>query len=638
MKMKKILAVLLAGMLCTSLVACTNPSDGSSSGNQDSDQGWTPSTPEEPPIVETEFNFLKDSKSEYALLLPQNATESELLCASEINHFLAEAAGVTLPIVYEGTGVNVTKFLSIGRTEKLASSGVSVNYDELGSSGYVVKTVGDDVYMTGNEFGVVYSAYEFLDKEFNYEYYTDTVYKIDKGVKDKKLVEFNAKEIPAFDYRLPSYGFEQYSNKDSMVQYRMRLNDTPIAGNWHNFFKLIPKETYEEDHPNWYSLDGTQLCLTRDLDGLANALKDKVIELIEANPDSKYVHIGQEDTRTWCTCDTCKATIQKYGGYEVSTYMLMMNKVASLLEPYQKANGTNVKLTMFAYHRTQSAPVEMDPATGNYKLVSEDLKLHKDVYVLYAPIEADYYEPFTGQANVNTLKDFTGWSLLSDQLLLWTYTEYFAFYMYPQDNFNSMQQNFQLARDLGVCWYFQQSQWNNYNSSGFGHLKAYLASKFQWNPDYDIRKLTKDFCENYYGDAAPIMMEILDEYKTWRAYCFYELGLKGTLRAYPNEAIYWPYGLMRSWLNKFNQALASIEHYKNVDDAKYKRYRDAITLDSLSFRYIMIEFWNSEYNEMELLEMKKSFKKDASMLNLTLWKEDTVSGAMPNLYREWGIE
>ena len=79
-----------------------------------------------------------------------------------------------------------------------------------------------------------------------------------------------------------------------------------------------------------------------------------------------------------------------------------MNEVYAQLKPYLEEHNLDTKLTMFAYHRTQEAPVEWDETSKSYKLISNDLKLCEGVHVLYAPIESDYFYPFTDPNCPNT--------------------------------------------------------------------------------------------------------------------------------------------------------------------------------------------------------------------------------------------
>lgn len=151
---KKIISCMLASITCLSFVAC-NPDNSSSSSEID-----------DPKPEYTSYLFLNGGKSEYSLLLPAEPSNAEMMSASELNTFLSQSVGITLPIVYEGTtSATPDKFISIGKTEALENSGVTVNYAELLTSGYVVKTVQDDVYIAGGNPGVVYGAYEFLEQE-----------------------------------------------------------------------------------------------------------------------------------------------------------------------------------------------------------------------------------------------------------------------------------------------------------------------------------------------------------------------------------------------------------------------------------------------------------------------------------------
>ena len=624
---KRILLLALAGIMGGSLVGCKQNTPDVDNESDDIIQT-------KPPV--TSHMFLEQGKSDYRLLLPANPSDAEIMSASELNTFLSQSTGITLPIVYEGESSKPDKFISIGKTEALRNSSIAIDYTELLTSGYVVKTVDDDVYIAGGEPGVVYGVYEFLQDTLDYHYYSDNVYDIRRNVKEQALLAFNAKEIPAFQYRCPSYGFEQYSNKDSMYSYRMRLDDSLyIYGNWHNFFKLVPNSAEnKEAHPNWFSAGGDQFCLTRDRAGLAGAIKDKVIEALEQDPTITYFHVGMEDTRSWCDCPECTEIIDGYKGYIASTYILFMNEVYAQLKPYLEERNLDTKLTMFAYHRTQTAPVEWNVDKKAYELVSNDLKLCDGVHIVYAPIESDYFHPFTDPNCPDTQKDFTGWSLVADKVLFWTYSSYFNNFMLPQVSFTSIQQNYQLARDLNALWIFNQSEWNNNNSTGFGRLKAYVNAQLAWDPDQDLRRLIEDFCNFYFGDGADSMLKVLDSLLTWRAYCAEELGLMGSVRDMPSDEIYWPYQLVNGWLDEIDNAYLAIEKYKTSDVATYERLHDAITLESLSFRYLLITYQSSYFTESKLLEMKKQFKADSIKLNLSRFTENTV---IENLYRDWGL-
>ena len=592
-------------------------------------------------LVYTNVNLVSNSSTDYVILVPSNATSEEKIAADELYVFFFEATGIKLHVVEEKDYTS-GKFISVGKTDQLKNNGIVLNVRSITSSGYIIKVVGENVFIAGGTTGIVFGVYGFLEAQFNYRYYDDGLYTLDKGVKDLKLVNFDEKVVPSFEYREISYGFQNQwitTLKDPMYRWRMYHNDLMYLGvggtaEWHNFFQAIPKEVYEKDHPEWYSPDGTQLCLTRDTEGLAKEMAKKVENVLDENPTLEYVHIGMQDTRTWCNCDKCKEVIAKYGGFNSSTYILFMKEVAKNLESWEEKNPTRtVYLMMFAYHKTQDAPVKYNEETKEYDVVSPDLILPDNVFVLYAPIEADYYKTFNDSENSSVKISIEGWSKMSKKLLLWIYMENFTDYQLPYWIFNSIQTNMQMLKDNNTFWCFNQSQWNNSNSSGFSRLKAYVSSRLQWDCTLDVDDLIKEYCDVYFGDASLSMQKLIEELGSWRAHCYYELGYNGELRTNPNADTY-PYEVLCGWMDIIDEAYKSIEPLKTTDKIEYQRIYDAINLESMSIRYMLITYHLNYYSKTELLQMKIAWKNDATDLKITkYWEHEDIS----ELYKLWEI-
>ncbi|MBQ8685739.1 MAG: DUF4838 domain-containing protein [Clostridia bacterium] len=643
--MKKAFVYALCLITVFSCAACKKDDDPTQNGGTG-----------EPTIKYTDEKLVDGGKTDYKLLVSEAPTEEELLAVAEFNNFFAEATGGLMEIRYEtGEATPEGKYISIGETKAYNASAVKFDYKSLNASGYGVKTSGDDVYIVGNNSGVIYGVYEMLEQQFNYGYFDDGVYEIDKAVTEEYLIDFNVEYEPAIEYRVETSKFQSYAS-DDMYLYRMKLNASKefhrvgIAnGSWHNFFTAIPPSVYndvnkpETYHPEWFGtgMEGKtddkaigQLCLTRDKAGLAAEMV-KIIEgqlqVAEANSETiDYIHIGMQDFSPWCACSACDEVIKKYGGYDVSTYVLFMNEVADQLT----AKGLDVGVSMFAYHDTEDAPLKKNAETGEYELVSQDLVLRDNVSVVYAPINADYYEPFNNMdKNANAYTNLQGWAKISKQLFVWSYVETFQAYAVPFDNFNSMQTNVKLMAENNVVWHYPQGQHNNENQTGFSHIKAYLHAKLMWNPDYDIEALTEAYCNAVYKDAAPMMLRILDEYKTWRAYTFYELGVDGNIHTQPNET-HWNATLLNGWLDIYDEAYAAIEKYKATDKVLYDRIYNAINLETLSYRYLLIQYFPESFTKSELREAKLAWRLDANTLRFTMYKE---TEPILTLYKEWGI-
>ena len=593
----------------------------------------------------------KAGVSEYSIVVPDKSENIDnygaaTRAAKELKTFFREATGADLGDYVQDTGnlKSGMKYISIGFTNELNNKVGGVDYDALGISGYSIRTIDDNVYISGQGMGLMNGVYEFLRTHFNYEYYTDGFYKIDDcTLKDVVLQTINEEYKPSFEYRLPAYGFEISATggnaTDAMVNYRMQYNNLSIKGFgnniWHNFFDAIPIAEYKTAHPTWFSPAGTQPCLTRDKDGLATEMAEKVKAVLETDTSATFVMIGQQDNDDWCNCTTCQSVIAQYGGYNSATYIAFMNAVSDKLQAYLVENGrTSVKLGMFAYHKTQDAPVTV--ADGKVSLI-DGMKLNANVCVVYAPIEANYYVSFNDAVNEKVKKNIEGWSLVADNVLYWTYMENFGYYQLVFDNFGSMQENLQLLHEHNGLWLYNLGQYNNGNSTGFSRYKAYLNAKLLWNVNADVNALTDDFFNNYFGVASSYMRTIFNEYRAMTKYIYENedktLGYL-SINGHVPSAKDFRYSNLTKWLDDIDKALAEADKLAGTDDAERERVRNAVILESLSFRYALITYFGENFTSDELLTMKNEWKSDAAKLGVTLCGEHKT---LETLYEEWGI-
>lgn len=599
----------------------------------------------------TQTTLAKSGATEYRIVVPDKSESVDnygaaTRAASELKTFFREATGADLGDYVQDTGnlKNDIKYISIGFTNTLNNNVEGVDYDALGISGYSIKTINGNVFISGQGAGLMNGVYEFLRAHFNYEYYTDGFHKIDDCSNEEVVLQtINEEYKPSFEYRLPSYGFEISATggyaTDKMVGYRMQYNNLSIKGvggvQWHNFFAAIPKSEYGSQHPDWFSPDGNQLCLTRDKDGLAAEMANKVKATLEANKAATFVMIGQQDNDDWCNCSACQNVISQYGGYNSATYILFMNAVSDKLQSYLNESGrTDVKLGMFAYHKTQDAPVT---TVGGEVALIGGMKLNSNVCVVYAPIEANYYVSFNDAVNASVKKNIEGWSLVADNVLYWTYMENFGYYQLIFDNFGSMQENLQLLHKHKGWWIYNLAQYNNGNSTGFSRLKAYLNSKLMWNVNADVAALTDDFFSNYFGVASSYMRKYFDEYRAMTKYIYEnedktigKLSINGHV---PSGKDFW-YSKLTAWLGYIDNALAEADKLAGVNDEERVRVRNAVTLESLFVRYALITYYSGKFQSDKLLTMKQTWKADAAKLGVTMCGEHK---SLETLYTEWGV-
>ena len=197
-------------------------------------------------------------------------------------------------------------------------SGVSVDLNKFGESGFRIVTKNDDVYISGARSalrrGTYYGAQEFL--KYTIDWMAYAVDEVQYTESDQMpLYDFDVTEIPEFDSR--RYGVY---NLTSSVTYQrlMRLSikdeeGLPLSG--HSHFKILPPETYAPLHPEWYyweagSYDSPeaykngQLCLSNE--EMQKEFVNQLVRLFKAYPTVNFAHLGQQDNADPCDCANCK--------------------------------------------------------------------------------------------------------------------------------------------------------------------------------------------------------------------------------------------------------------------------------------------------------------------------------------------
>ena len=84
--------------------------------------------------------------------------------------------------------------------------------------------------------------------------------------------------------------------------------------------------------------------------------------------------------------------------------------------------------------------------------------------------------------------------------------------------------------------------------------------------------------------------------------------------------------------------MLAIQSVRNTDRIEFERLNKAILLESISFRYLLIElFGQGDYKEPDLVAMKQSFRSDVLFLNISWYDSNPSIGEVKWLFQKWGI-
>lgn len=573
MKKKNLLKIFLSFVLSATVlfsVACrTSGGSNSTESNSSSSVGSSDIT-----LVEKD-DRLKDSNvvlcsngaSEYKVVVSDTASVSENWAANELVTYIERATGAKLAIEKESAIENTStqeKLISVGRTAMFASTEISVTQEELTTDGYKIIKKDNTVYICGpTDWGTSFGVLEFLRQQIGYEVYTaDEIYYEKTDV--LKLKDFGTYvDVPAFEGRM----MDGIANYDFNTAYRLRTVSVYGSGedryggnkksNWipgpdHTIQMILPESEYK----SFYRSE-LQLCYSDT--AVVEAIIENLKELILANPKGYIVNIGQEDGKDFCTCETCKGEIVKYG---VSGYFVrFMNKVIGELEEWKKEACPDryIIYCTFAYGGTLSPPVVEDE-NGEYKEVDASCVPHEKLYIKIAANACPVHTLDDPDCEYNSriVKYFYGWSAICPRLMVWDYAAYYQCYLPFYNDIDHIQSSYELYKRLGVVDVFTEM-----NSGGsitmFGWLRMYLRGKCLWNPDQNVEQLIDNFFENYYKDVAPIMRRVFDLYRSYQR----ALDARKGLHSMAMSTELWPRNIVDQAAILINEAL---EYCDNMED------------------------------------------------------------------------
>ncbi len=237
--------------------------------------------------------------SEYSIVLSPNATEAEKYAASIIQSYIKEITGLKLDSLTDETDLSTIKAFVIGRNKKFDNLGITLDFEEYNESGFLIKTIDDDIFLCGAiDRGTIYAALDIVEYMFGVKFITSDFTYIPK-VSELKVCKTDLKSIPAFRYRI-FLGPDEYdnSNKTYLVNRRYLSDYISLSeglggnikmyrefkgNNTHNDFEyvdlesLIENEHIKEEYIHAFSNDGDGRG-TNGAGGYANVIKEERYE------------------------------------------------------------------------------------------------------------------------------------------------------------------------------------------------------------------------------------------------------------------------------------------------------------------------------------------------------------------------
>ena len=467
----------------------------------------SPLTPKGP--KGTTMVFAKNGQAKVAILLPEKAEPVEEKAAEELAHWLGLITNAEFRIINEPSP-SKDPVISIGNTrlyrEKMDKPVQFLN------EGYAIEQADGHLFLNGGAWqGPLHAVYALLEEDLGCRWYTRFWKKRDFA----ESIEYPVLETLAFQPILrksePAFAIRELMIKDAFrPEWAVRNGLHPnwsytpaITEEWggqlnypkgwqgHTFNKLLPRDTYFQKHPEYFSeLNGkrvakAQLCLTNEA-VFKIALK-KTQEVLRANPDAELFSISQNDGGgLTCTCSAC-SKVNRQEGAKSGTLIRFVNRIAKEIS----SEFSDVRITTLAYKETYLPPKTRPHDNILVQLCTDVHWPNKYLSVSEGP---------------EISKALDGWADLGANLIIWDYAVRFKEYLRPLPNMQVLTENLRTYRDKGVQGVLIQGNFQSFGASQSA-MRTWVWSKLLWNPDLDTKALIKDFTYGYYEMAGELVYQ-----------------------------------------------------------------------------------------------------------------------------------
>jgi len=443
-----------------------------------------------------ELLLADQGRSDYRILVADEASPSIRHGAAELQKFLEEITGARLPIVSDKKPQG-SKEIILGDNARLNNLGLKIDFAALGDEGYVIRTVGEHLVIAGGALrGTMYGVYGLLEEHLGCRWFTEDVSRIPK---QSKLVlgAIDQRQVPVFEYREPYY----HECRDADWCARNRVNskagrlDAQRGGKInighlaHTFNNLVPPQKYFDSHPEYFALvkgkrlrDKTQLCCTNP--DVVRICIDAVRERLLASQIS-VITVSHNDWHNYCECPNCQSLAAAEES-QMAPLLQLVNRVAESLEKEFPERS----IQTLAYQWTRKPPKTMRP--------------RQNVLIQLCSIECCFsHSLIECDSSVNKAfrDDIERWAAVAPRLWVWDYGVNFSHPLIPFPNLRVLGPNARFFADHNVKGIFAQCC-ESTPGGEFGELRGYLLAKCLWNPNCDVNRAMDEFLDAVYGKAA----------------------------------------------------------------------------------------------------------------------------------------
>lgn len=446
-------------------------------------------------------------ETDYRIVVAQDAAAAEQTAADTLADYLGQITGAAFPVVTD-TEPAEAKELVVGETNR----GPGFDKGDWDDDAVRLLIDGQTLFLTGGSpRGTLYAVYTFLEDWLGCRWFTH-----DLTVTPEQPVLTVPADVdyfyePPFQLRQTYWMFStmypDYCAAHKLHGVMAGLPESMGGGRYelaisgvHTLQQFVPQTLFAE-HPEYFGCDengerqpNRQPCLrNEDVFRLAVAWAKQYFA-----GDHVILSVSQNDNQDFCRCDACRAFNAAHGGVDSAALLDFVNRVAAEV----KQDYPDAQLETLAYQNSLTPPADMTVADN--------------VVIRLCPISTCVLHGLDDPScpsNARFNNALTGWSEMTDRIYIWDYSTDFQYFYALYPNVTALQGRYQYYRDRNVVSIFDHGCGDGIVAGEFHELRTYLVCKLLWDPDTDVERHMREFCEAYYGAAAGDVLAFLKDYE-----------------------------------------------------------------------------------------------------------------------------